>query len=277
MTRSLALAFGILAAGMAGFLLVWPAFPQPLAYHNFADQRPLLGVPHLLNVASNLPFLVVGGAGLVFMASRAARRPGAFVHSVERGPYWLFFIGLALTAFGSAYYHADPNNARLTWDRLPLTVTFMALFTAVLAERVSWRLAGWLLGPLVALGMASVVYWHWTESLGAGDLRYYLIVQFLPLVALPLLFLLFRPRYTGTGDLVAALGCYVLAKLLEALDGQVYAQGGLVSGHTLKHLVAGLGSYFVLLMLQRRRPLVAVEPIDSAVTPALRESAAHVG
>lgn len=245
----------ILGAGILAFLVAIPPFAQPLAYHNFADQRPLLGVPHMLNVASNLPFLVVGAAGLIFMASPRSQRPGTFLHRVERGPYWLYFIGLTLTAVGSSYYHADPTNARLTWDRLPLTVTFMALVTAVLAERLSWRLAGWLLGPLIALGMASVLYWHWTEEQGAGDLRYYLLVQFVPLVALPLLFLLFRSLYTGTGELIAAIGCYLLAKLLELLDGQVYAQGGIVSGHTLKHLVASVSAYFVLRMLQTRRPL----------------------
>jgi hypothetical protein len=52
---------------------------------------------------------------------------------------------------------------------------------------------------------------------------------------------------------VASLGCYGIAKLLEMLDGQIYDQLGVVSGHTLKHLVAGLGAWFVLLMLQRRQ------------------------
>ena len=100
--------------------------------------------------------------------------------------------------------------------------------------------------------MASVIYWDWTERQGAGDLRPYLIVQFFPLAALPLLFLFLPARYTGTGDLIAALGCYVVAKVLELLDGQLYAQGGIVSGHTLKHLVASLGALWILLMLASR-------------------------
>jgi hypothetical protein len=269
MTQMLRLRIALLAVvallGIGGFLVLWPPIPQPLEYHNFADQRPLLGVPHCLNVLSNLPFLIVGVAGLIYMAGPWSARPGAFLQPAERRPYWVFFLGLALTGVGSAYYHADPTNARLTWDRLPLTVAFMALFTAVLAERITWRLADWLLGPLVLLGMASVIYWDWTERQGAGDLRPYLIVQFFPLAALPLLFLFLPARYTGTGDLIAALGCYVVAKVLELLDGQLYAQGGIVSGHTLKHLVAGAGSYFVLLMLQRRQPLAAVK--QSALAP----------
>lgn len=174
-----------------------------------------------------------------------------------------YFWGLVLTGIGSAYYHADPTNARLTWDRMPLTITFMGLFTAILAERLWWKLADWLLGPLLALGIGSVVYWHMSEAYGVGDMRFYLIVQFFPMLILPILLLLFEPRYTGTPDLIAALACYVLAKILEILDGRIYSQGGLVSGHTLKHLIAGLSAFFILLMLQRRRPAPRADAVQS--------------
>jgi hypothetical protein len=241
---------------IGGYLLVAAPMPQPLAYHNFADQRPLLGMPHMLNVASNLPFLVVGIWGMVFMASESSRRPGVFLRTPERSAYWIYFLGLALTGIGSSYYHANPNNDTLVWDRMALAVTFMALFTAILAERLCWKLSAWLVGSMVVLGIASVLYWHWSETQGTGDLRFYFVVQFFPLVALPILFLLFKPRYTGTGDLLASLACYGVAKLLEYFDANVYAQGGLVSGHTLKHLIAGLSAYFILFMLQRRRAIV---------------------
>jgi hypothetical protein len=241
---------------IGGFLLLTPPWPQPIAYHKFADQRPLLGLPHMLNVASNLPFLIVGIWGMIWMA----RHPGssAFLQPAERWAYWLYFLGLALTGIGSSYYHADPTNETLVVDRMALAMTFMALFTAILAERLCWKLSAWLVGPLVALGVGSVLYWHWTETQGAGDLRFYFVVQFFPLVALPILFLLFKPRYTGTGDMLASLACYGVAKLVEYWDANVYAQGGLVSGHTLKHLVAGLSAYFVLFMLQRRRAVMPV-------------------
>jgi len=228
-------------------------YPQPLSYHQFADQRTLLGVPHALNVISNLPFLIVGVWGLLFMASAKSRRPDVFVERAERGPYWVYFVGLVLTAIGSAYYHADPINDRLTWDRMPLAITLMSLFTAVLAERLYWRFASWLLVPLVALGVGSVIYWHVSEVRGAGDMRVYLMVQFLPMLILPVLLVLFKPRYTGTEDLVASLGCYGIAKALEYFDGKIYEQAGFVSGHTLKHLVAGLAAFFILFMLERRR------------------------
>jgi hypothetical protein len=253
---------------IGGYLLVTAPMPQPRAYHNFADQRPLLGMPHMLNVASNLPFLVVGVWGMVFMASESSRRPGVFLRTPERSAYWIYFLGLALTGIGSSYYHANPNNDTLVWDRMALAVTFMALFTAILAERLCCKLSAWLVGPMVVLGIASVLYWHWTETQGTGDLRFYFVVQFFPLVALPILFLLFKPRYTGTGDLIASLACYGIAKLVEYFDANVYAQGGLVSGHTLKHLIAGLSAYFILFMLQRRRAIVpAACCMDAAESP----------
>lgn len=230
-------------------------YPQPLWYHDFADQRPLLGIPHMLNVASNLPFVAVGVWGIVFMAGPQSRRAGVFLQPRERWPYWVYFIGLLLTGLGSAYYHADPTNDRLLWDRLPLMVTFMGLLAGVLAERVDVRLATWALVPLIALATGSVIQWHVSEVAGQGDMRFYLTVQFYSLAVLVAIVALFRSRYTGTPELMASIAAYVLAKLLEAFDAQVYQGAGFVSGHTLKHLVAGLGSYFILLMLQRRRPI----------------------
>ncbi len=258
MVQSLWIRIGFLIAfsvvAISGFWIYLGPRPQELAYHQFADQRPLLGVPHALNVLSNAPFVVVGLAGLAFMASHRSRRPGVFVETVERWPYWMYFVGLTLTGIGSGYYHADPNNATLVWDRLPLTLAFMGLFTAVLAERVYVGCARWLLGPLAALGAASVFYWDWTERVGAGDLRFYLTVQFFPLAALPFLLVFGPPRYTQGGDLLASLLCYVLAKICESLDQQVYTGAGFVSGHTMKHLIAGVAAGFILLMLWRRQP-----------------------
>lgn len=233
---------------IGGYLLLTAPLPQPLAYHQFADDRPLLGVQNMLNVASNLPFLVVGLWGMFWMTSEQSRRPGIFLEEPERWAYWLYFAGLALTGIGSSYYHYEPNNDTLVIDRIGLAMTFMALFTAILSERLYWKLSAPLVGPLVALGVGSVLYWHWTD-----DLRIYFVVQFFPLIALPILFLLFRPRYTGTGDMLASLACYGIAKLMESNDLKIYEAAGFVSGHTLKHLVAGLSAYLVLFMLQRRR------------------------
>ena len=244
------IALSVIAAGV---MLAVPPLAQPLWYHDFADQRCFCGIPHTLNVVSNLPFVIVGLWGTLWLL--CVRRPAGFHDSRERWPYVVFFVCIALTGVGSAYYHADPNNDRLLWDRLPLAMAFMALLAIIIAERIDHCAGMILLVPLVALGAGSVVYWHWTETIDQGDLRLYLFVQFYPLLVLPLILVLFRPRYTRTGDLIGALAWYVVAKVLEILDRQVYAQGQIVSGHTLKHVVAAVSPLLVLLMICKRRPI----------------------
>jgi hypothetical protein len=251
MTR-IAFWFGLFIVPVVLLALI-PPIAQPQWYHEFADQRTLLGIPHALNVISNLPFLVVGLWGLWHLARGA--RPDQFEQPRDVWFYGVFFAAVALTGIGSAYYHADPTNDRLLWDRLPLAVAFMALFAMILAERVSYRAGVALFVPLVLAGAGSVVYWHVTEQWGHGDFRPYLIVQLFPLLLIPLIFVLFPARFTGTGDLLAALLCYLMAKGLELLDRQVYAQGQIVSGHTLKHFMAALAPYFILHSLQQRRRL----------------------
>jgi hypothetical protein len=247
---------GVLGGGLL-FLLRGP-MPQPLDYHDFADQRQLLGVPHALNVLSNAPFLIVGVLGLAFVVRDSPQRHKAFIQAAERWPYVIFFIGVTLTAFGSAYYHLDPvhaGNERLVWDRLPMGLAFMALFDAVLGERLSVRAGRWLLAPLLAAGLGSVLYWHVTEMQGHGDLRPYYLVQFYPVLAIPLMLLLFPPRYTRGQDLIVAVAWYAGAKLFEMLDRPVYELlGHAVSGHTIKHLLAATSAYWVLRMLQARSP-----------------------
>jgi len=231
-----------------------PRIPQPLAYHRFADQRTLLGIPNALNVLSNLPFLFAGVAGLRFIRRQPPYPAGRhFLTGAERWPWVIFFLGVTLTFVGSAWYHLAPDNARLVWDRLPMTLGFMSLFAAMIAERIDLRAGLWLLGPFLLAGLGSVLYWRWTELGGAGDLRPYAAVQFLPLLVIPLMLLLFPARYRGTAGIWIALLWYGLAKLLEEFDGQIYhlAQQ-IISGHSLKHLAAAVSAWWFLRMLRRR-------------------------
>jgi hypothetical protein len=246
-------------AGLGIAAWIWffsqPPMPQSQSYHDFADQRVFLGVPHFLNVISNFPFLLVAGWGLCFLLCHDRPTPrNPFLDSRERWPYVLFFIGVGFTAFGSAYYHLQPDNDRLLWDRLPMTVAFMALFAGIVAERLNPRIGLFVVGPLVAFGFGSVFYWHWTEQHGRGDLRPYYFVQFSPLLVLPVLLLLFPPGYTRTLDILIALGMYILAKYCEhPMDRPIFDLGGWVSGHTLKHLLAALSAFWILRMLGLRR------------------------
>jgi hypothetical protein len=269
-TRGTLLRLLIVAApGVAGaaYLYAGPPLAQRLSYHNFADQRTLLGIPHCLNVVSNLPFLVIGVLGLRFVLRRDVIGPDRpFLTEAERWPYAVLFLGVGLTAFGSSYYHLDPTNDRLFWDRLPMAVAFMGLFDAVIGERVGVAVGRRLLLPLVAVGLGSAVYWHWTEQHGRGDLRPYYLMQFYPGLAIPLLVLFFPPRYTRTVRLFEALGWYVLAKVLEHPgDRHVFDLGNAISGHTLKHLTAACGTWALLQMVQERRP---VPPSLPAPLPA---------
>jgi hypothetical protein len=246
-SRSTQVVYGVkLAALLAAFLL--PAIPQPADYHAFADRREALGIANLADVLSNLAFVGAGGAGLAAIATGRAR----FHASAERWPYVVFFAGVLLTGFGSAYYHLAPDNARLFWDRLPMTVAFMGLVSAQMVERIDVRKGLALLAPLVALGVLSVVYWRATERAGAGNVVPYAVLQATAVFVLLLLAILKPSRYTRGPDLYWVFLAYVLAKIFEALDREIFSLGGLVSGHTLKHLAAGAAAGVVVRMLLRR-------------------------
>jgi hypothetical protein len=244
-------AFVVASVGVA-FLV--PRIPQDPAYHAFADRRAMFGVPNFLDVVSNAPFAVVGALG-VLLAFR--ERTGAITERWERAAFATFFASIALTAAGSVWYHLAPDNASLIWDRLPIAVSLASLFAAVLGERAGMTAGRLLFAPLVIAAAASVVWWRQTELSGAGDLRFYGAAQIVLYLGIAALMLLFPPRYTGAGYLWAGWIAYALAKVFELLDAAIFALGGAVSGHTLKHLAAGFGGWCIFRMLQTRRTLRA--------------------
>lgn len=237
-----------MALAIAALLLLTEPVPQPLSYHQFADQHSWLGIPHAANVLSNLGFLFAGVLGLL-----ALRRRACCQHATERRAWRWLFISVIATAAGSGWYHLAPDNARLIWDRLPMALGFMALLTVLLNERISLRFSTWL-WPLMMLGAGSVIWWGWTESLGRGDLRPYLLVQFLPLLLM--IWLLWRApaRYSHGVGFGLALAAYAAAKLTEIGDALIYdLSAATVSGHCLKHLLAALGVAALAWMLSRRQ------------------------
>lgn len=232
----------VAAAAVVGVFLLEP-IPQDPAFHDFSDQRALFGVPHFWSVATNLPLLVVGAVGWLQIGRVAS--PALVTH------YRVLCTAIALVALGSGWYHHAPANATLVWDRLPMTVAFMTLFSALIADRISWLLGRALLWPLVVAGISSIAWWVRTEAAGAGDLRAYALVQFLPLLLIPLILLLWRGGSLVARPLWLALGAYALAKLMEHFDVAVFrAAGGLVGGHALKHLAAALAAWWILRAFQ---------------------------
>lgn len=245
---------GLTLSSIVAMALV-PRIEQDEAYHHFADQRSVFGISNFLNVISNLPFLLTGVAGLLFLTrDHSSASSGSFLNRFERWPYIVFFFGVTLTCFGSAYYHLSPNTDRLMWDRLPMSIAFMSLFATVIAERIDLRAGLVSLAPLVVIGVGSVIYWHLGEQSGSGDLRPYVLVQFYSLLAIVLIAVLFPSRYTRSRELLGATGLYALAKLVEVLDSEFFAIGRIVSGHTLKHIAAAAAAYCILRMLKHRAP-----------------------
>jgi len=243
----------ICATAIIATLFVDPIAQDP-AYHNFADRRSAFGITNFVDVFSNAGFLVAGLMGLV--AVLKGRSGGLFDDEADAIPYVVFFVGVVGVAIGSAYYHVIPTNERLFWDRLPMTVGFMGLTSALIADRIDKRAGLTIVLPvLVVLGILSLFYWQYTEELGRGDLRFYALVQFLPIVLMPVICGLFtQARYTGKAALVPIVLWYLVAKVLEHFDSQVFELlGRTVSGHSLKHLAAAMACFMVLRMLKRQR------------------------
>jgi len=234
--------------------LALPPTPQLQAYHTFADQRAWLSVPHFLNVVSSAALVLAGAAGLWFIVGHAsASAASTCTQRWDHRPYGVFFLGALLTGFGSAWYHWAPDSARLTWDRLPITLIFMSLLAATVGERISASGARLGLVPLLLLGLASVIFWQLGEQRGAGDLRLYGLVQFHTALMIPLIALLFPSRHGGDHAIMQAIALYALAMLCDKLlDARIYALGQVVSGHTLKHLLAAAAVACVLRMLMAR-------------------------
>ncbi|ABA59385.1 conserved hypothetical protein [Nitrosococcus oceani ATCC 19707] len=222
-----------------GLMFLLAPIPQDLAYHAFVDRRSFLGIPNFFDVVSNLPFVLIGIFGVRASLGRLPR---------DVLPAWLaFFIAVSFVGVGSAYYHWAPDNDTLVWDRLPMTVGFMGLFVALLGEYLDRRLVQRLLYPAILIGACSVVYWHLMD-----DLRFYAWVQFMPLAMIAMLLTLYRSRFEQNGLLLIALGFYVLAKVVEYYDAEIFQLlGENLSGHTLKHLLASAGCLTIAVLVTK--------------------------
>jgi hypothetical protein len=193
----------------------------------------VLHVPYALNVVSNVGFLLAG----VWALLRIARSP---LVGWERGAGWIFAAGLVLTGLGSAWYHWAPSNATLVWDRLPLSALFPTVFAVVIGDRVSRAAGRALLAPLVIGAIMSVLYWQRFD-----DLRLYGLAQFLPMLLIPLMLVLF-PGRRPTAPLIWGVVIYAVGKVAELSDGRIFALGSIVSGHTIKHLLAAVAAVLIL-------------------------------
>lgn len=254
---------GCIAVGGSIAVFLHKPIPQDPSYHHFADCRSLGSIPNGWNVVSNVPFLLVGLAGLcLWLHASLIRklRPDA--------ASFVFFAGILLTAFGSAYYHWQPNTNSLVWDRVPMTIAFMALFSSVTGDCLQGRAGKYLLLPLILLGIFAVLYWRHGERDGQGDLRLYILVQFLPMLLIPSMLLLFGSRSYPTRYLWLMILVYALAKLFEYYDASFFRVTG-ISGHTIKHLAASAAPFFYLRgwLFAQRGHLTVSHRVDSEDLP----------
>mmetsp|Transcript_24087 Transcript_24087/g.51991 ORF Transcript_24087/g.51991 Transcript_24087/m.51991 type:complete len:309 (+) Transcript_24087:142-1068(+) len=260
----------VVALISAFFLFVAP-ISQPQAYHNFSDKRQFLCschaatvgfflppgtemrrnsgfiIPHFGDVISNIIIFVGGVFGLVLLHFDSTEV------GLEPAREWqlhvclpVFFSSTVAISAGSTYYHWNPNDSSLVWDRLPMTLAFVSIFCFMLEEYLPTMGIGQSLMPyLLMLGMCSVLYWRWMD-----DLRLYALVQFLPLIVIAALLVCCQSRHGGTIQQASALVCYGLAKASEERDYEIFSwTNKRISGHSLKHVLAGLASISIASML----------------------------
>ncbi|XP_039060889.1 uncharacterized protein LOC120204986 isoform X1 [Hibiscus syriacus] len=260
-------AWGVAILCFVVLMIATPAIPQSQEYHNFADQRQFFGIPNTLNVVSNFPFIVIGVIGLVLCYYN-----NYFELSLQ-GELWgwtCFFIGVAAVGVGSSYYHLDPDDARLVWDRLPMTIAFTSIMAVFIIERIDEQKGTVSIIPLLLAGVISILYWRQAcclillsfekivsfvtvHILLFDDLRPYAVIQFVPCIVIPIMAILLPPMYTHSTYWLWAAVFYLLAKIEEAMDKVIYEwTHHIVSGHTLKHLCAAMVPVFLTLMLVKR-------------------------
>ena len=237
----------IISAAAIIVLITFPAIKQNDHYHQFADNREVNAIPNCYNVISNFPFIVFGIFGL------ALSFKGRVGFSLQYGS---FFIGIILTGLGSSYYHVNPNLNTLVWDRLPMTITFMAFFSIIISDFIHLELGKKLLFHLIFIGLLSVCYWYYTETLNKGDLRFYILVQFLPILIIPVIILLFPNNNKSQFYYWLIILVYLIAKFFETCDKEILIRSQFISGHTIKHLFASFAAFILILKIKRGHKLM---------------------
>lgn len=229
--------------------------PQDQNYHDFADRRSLIGIPNFGDVASNGLILIGGLAGLAVLwrlwvkGGEKPRDNAEYFFGLPQGLWLLFFFSACITVVGSTYYHWEPGDARLVWDRLPFSLLISGFPAVLIAERTvvkGWRFPLLLLWLLI--GPISVMVWQ-----ASGDLRLYGLLQPYAFLGTLVFFFLLKSKYADARYIGLAVTIYVLAKVFEDGDAVIYSWGGLLSGHTLKHLSAGAAVLLLASMLARRQ------------------------
>jgi hypothetical protein len=236
-----------LAICCIAIVFVLPPVGQDPSFHNFADTRTIFSISNFYNVMSNLPFLALGISGLIIFFRNQSL-------SLSSLAVLMLFIGVTGIGLGSAYYHLNPTNATLVWDRIPMTITFMSFFAIIIGNCIDERWGSVLLLPLLVTGVASVLSWYYGELSGHGDLRLYALVQFFPMLAIPLIIFIYPTPRMLRIKITGVIALYAIAKLFEDSDVAIFRAGNIVSGHTIKHLFAAAAVFLILQIVSKKAP-----------------------
>ncbi|MDY6970373.1 MAG: ceramidase domain-containing protein [Spirochaetota bacterium] len=228
-------------------IFIHPPIAQDTSYHLFADHNQIFTIDNFWNVISNLGFLIVGSLGLII----TRKIPSQSQLTKTKFLYMFFFIGVFLTGLGSAYYHLQPNNITLVWDRIPMTIIFISFFSLVLCNYISLSFGKYTFPPFLIIGISSVLYWYITELEGAGDLRLYVLVQFLPIVLMPFLLLKNNSTYLKQKYIWFTVLFYLLGKIPEILDKQIFEYLHIIGGHPIKHILAASATFMIVISLKK--------------------------
>jgi hypothetical protein len=240
------LTLGLVVLCLLGLALFGPSLAQPGAYHQFANQSTWFGIHNASDVLSNLPFGIAGIWGFWVLHQSLAQiiQPTA-TEQVRNICIAVFFCGLLATSVGSSWYHLQPDHTGLAVDRLTMAIAFAGLLGVAACERISARSSMALMMFTVLAGPLSL--WHSTLT---GNILPWAVVQFGGLAIL--IGLSFVKTQASAVSLPWIVAIYALAKFFEHFDVQVFElTGHLVSGHTLKHLVASLVIFVVVNALAR--------------------------
>ena len=237
-------------ASLLSFIAIAIAYgpiPQPQEYHDFADDREFWSIPNTFDVMSNLVIIFPGIVGLAFVHER---RGSSDIPVDETSIHITLFAGMILTFAGSVWFHLDPNDSTMLWDRLGMSVVIGSCISLIINDMLDRNLAAKIHIPILLASIISVIWWPVFD-----DLRIYFIVKHQPFIIFPILLLFGTRLYNKISGYYWGLSMFALATLFEFTDQLIFNLTGFISGHTLKHISAGIGLWFLMVMVRDRQKI----------------------
>lgn len=175
-------------------------------YNMFADSRCMCCIPNFMDVMSNVIFMIVG------------------IYLLQT--HFVLGINTILVFFGSSYFHWNPTKDTLVFDRIPMMLLLSELIS------IKMELDIHMTTTIYVTSVFSVLYWWITD-----DLIPYSMFQVAPIIY----FLI-----VGQYQMRSCVIMYMMAKIFEDNDKKIYDMTNkYISGHTLKHIAAGMALCFI--------------------------------